>query len=288
MTGRPTIKFKCLACKKVLSSRPNMRHHLLKLHDIPAMNCDHYSLVWLKPKDPLTIATPKPQLGTISNPSVKPKFQTPLVKNIESDIDISQSTFSAPEDEARLAPALPTTITCNLDQTGKGVEKTQKKNIAKKVKEKKGFDYFKELTSAADIQMESFKLWKSKTVKTQGSSSILDTLPTITPSSQPMQHNTNPTQQIHSPEENAPVKQPNFIAPPTQGIPPFPVRSSNSSPSVPSRTLSPTAVRAVREQAKQKPKQKIRKRCENPQCEPCTVLENCHTCYYCVNRSKLR
>lgn len=290
MTGRPTIKFKCLACEKVLSSRPNMRHHLLKLHDIPNMNCDHYSLVWLKPKDPLTIATPQSQLGTISSPPVMPKFQTPLVRNIESDIVLdttSQPTTSAPEDVAGLAPVLPTPSPSNLEKPGKGIGKTPKKKVGKKVKEKKGFDYFKELTSAAEMQMESFKLYKSKTVKNQVSSSLIDSLPDTTTSPQPMQHNSKPTQQIHSPQENGPVMQPQPVAPPTQSGPPYPVLTT-SIPSTPSGTLSAPAERAVRDLAKQKQKQKIRRRCENPQCEPCSVLENCHICYYCLNRSKLR
>ena len=42
----------------------------------------------------------------------------------------------------------------------------------------------------------------------------------------------------------------------------------------------------LRKSKQRKTKSKLR--CEDSKCLPCTILENCKTCYFCLNRSKLR
>ena len=39
---------------------------------------------------------------------------------------------------------------------------------------------------------------------------------------------------------------------------------------------------------KKKTRRKSRLKCEDPSCSPCSVLVNCNTCYYCVNKAKLK
>ena len=39
---------------------------------------------------------------------------------------------------------------------------------------------------------------------------------------------------------------------------------------------------------KKRTRRKSRLKCEDPSCSPCSVQVNCNTCYYCVNKAKLK
>ena len=334
--SRPTIKFKCLSCQKVLSSRPSMRHHLAKLHSIPDMCCDHYALVWLKPKDPLTVSQPQPGSSetTTESPNILPPkvtgFKTPHLKSNESVLDtnaLSQPISSAPEVAVETKQTSPEKV----DKEGDCSKTKKNVKVSKVVKKSKGFDYFKGLTSEVEFKMENFKMWNSKVLKQVKNASaprLISGSTTITASQSepsPSRHLAaitieHPVQEIDisfpplSPDNPFPPLSPEILFPPLSPDSPFPVlspvypvpeylpsqhlptnpksqrdpESAPSQPSTSSGTLPDPGQRTVHKLAAKKTSRKPKHKCENASCEPCSILENCNVCYFCLNRSRLR
>ena len=137
------------------------------------------------------------------------------------------------------------------------------------------------------------------------SSNISQETQNVAPSKS-MQPNLHPTQPSPTNYENIPIPEPQLssyidcfspsVHPITTTIQPVAspsVQSHNLHPALAETSSSsvpplPVADRELRNQAKKKQKRKSRLRCEDQECVPCSVLENCNCCHFCLNRSKLR
>ena len=265
--SRPTIKFKCLSCQKVLSSRPSMRHHLAKLLSIPDMCCDHYALVWLKPKDPLAVSQPRPGSSETNteSPNILPTkvtgFKTPHLKSsrnqsvVETNA-VSQHFSSAPE--------------VAVETKQPSVEKVDKEGDSSR--------HLAAITTEHPDQ------------------ELYIPFPPLSPS--------NPFPPLspeilfpHLSQDNPfPVLSPVYPVPeflPSQHLPTNPKSQHDpdpapSHPSTSSGIFPGPRQPTVRKLAPKKPLRKPKHKCKNASCEPCSVLENCNVCYFCLNRSKLR
>ena len=334
----PTIKFKCLSCQKVLSSRPSMRHHLAKLLSIPDMCCDHYALVWLKPKDPLAVSQPRPGSSETNteSPNILPTkvtgFKTPYLKSsrnqsvVETNA-VSQHFSSAPE----VAVETKQPSVEKVDKEGDSSKRKNNVKASKVVKKSKGYDYFKGLTCEVETKMTNFKMWNSKVSKQAKKESAPGRIcgsTTVTASQSepsPSRHlaaitTEHPDQELDipfpplSPSNPFPPLSPEILFPHLSQDNPFPVLSpvypvpeflpsqhlptnpksqhdpdpAPSHPSTSSGTFPGPRQPTVRKLAPKKPLRKQKHKCKNASCEPCSVLENCNVCYFCLNRSKLR
>ena len=131
----------------------------------------------------------------------------------------------------------------------KGEKVQTKKKTKQKVKKTPHFDYFEGYAGFDNSAVEGLALWASGSSKAARSD--------------------NPS--IDLAKKSSPADKSKSV-------------SSTSSCVPSSSSLNVVELR----ESKSRKRHKSRLRCDDPNCTPCSILENCKTCFNCLNRSKLR